>query len=58
MLNTSDYKLLYDFNMFTDHKIPVQHPNLVLIDKQLKCTKLIDIACMMDHHVVEKNRNR
>ena len=58
VLDNSDYKLFYDFNIFTDHKITIRYPDLVLMDKQLKCTKLIDAACMMDRHVVEKHRER
>ena len=58
VLDNSDYKLLYDFNIFTDHKITAQRPDLVLMDKQLQCTKLIDVACVMDRHVVEKHREK
>ena len=58
VLDNSDYKLLYDFNIFTDHKITARCPDLVLMDKQLQCTKLIDVACMMDRHVVEKHREK
>ena len=46
------------FNIFTNHKITTRHPDLVLMDKQLQCTKLIDAACMMDCHVVEKHREK
>jgi len=47
MLVNSDYKLLYDFNTFTDHRITAQRPDLVLVasDKQQQLTRLIDIAC-------------
>ena len=58
MLDNSDYKLLYDFNIFTDHKITAWRPDLVLMDKQLQCTKLIDVAYVMDRHVVEKHREK
>ena len=56
VLDNSDYKLLYDFNIFTDHKIAAWHPDLVLMDKQLQCIKLNDVACVMDHHVAEKHK--
>ena len=45
------YKLLYDFNIYTDHGIAARRPDLVLVDKMARCTKIIDIACMMDRHV-------
>ena len=41
--------------IFTDHRVTAWRPDLVLIDKQLNCTKLIDNACVMDRHVVEKH---
>ena len=47
VLDNSNYKLLYDFNI-SDHRITARRPDLVLMDKQLKCTKLIDVACVMD----------
>ena len=58
VLDNSDYKLLYDFNIFIDHKITARRPDLVLMDKQLKCTKLIVVAYVMDRHVAEKHREK
>lgn len=43
--------------LFTDHKITAQCPDLVLVDKQLKFTKLIDINQLRDgpqQHIVTK----
>ena len=58
MLDNADYKLLYDFNIYTDHRISARRPDLVLVDKQQRLTKLIDIACVMDRHVVEKHHEK
>jgi len=58
VLDNSDYKLLYDFNLFTDHRILAWRPDLVLMDEHLKCTTLIDVACVMDRYVVEKHREK
>jgi len=51
ILDNFDYKLRYTFNIFTDPRIMARRPNL---DNQLKFTKLNDVACVMNRHVVEK----
>ena len=58
VMDSSDYRLLYDFNIFTDHRITARRPDIVLIDKQQRLTRLIDIACVMDRNVVEKHREK
>ena len=40
---------------FTDHGIPARRPDLVLVDKVVRRTNIIDIACVMDRHVVDKH---
>ena len=55
VLDNFSYKLPYDFNIFTDHGIADKWPDLVLVDKVARSTKIIDIACVMDHHVVDKH---
>lgn len=32
--------------------LPQDSLNLVLIDKVFRCTRIIDVACVMDHHVI------
>ena len=55
VLANPSYKLLYDFNIFTDHGIAARRPDLVLVDKVARRTKIIDIACVMDRHVVDNH---
>jgi len=55
VLDNSDYNLLNDFNIFTDHRIMAWHLDLVLMGKQLNCIKLIDFTCEM---VVEKHSKK
>jgi len=58
VLDKEDYKLLYDFNIFTDRKISARRPDIVYVDKCSGFTKLIDVACVMDRHVVDKHRDK
>ena len=39
VLDNFDHKLLYDFNIFTDHRITARRPDLVLVDKQQRLTR-------------------
>jgi len=58
VLENERYKLLYDFNIFTDHMIQARRPDLVYVDKLQRKTYLIDIACVMDTNVAIKKGKR
>ena len=53
--DNSSYKLFQDFHSFTDHDIVARWPDLVMSDKLSSCTKIIDITCMMDCHMVDNH---
>ena len=57
-MDNASYKLLYDFNIYTDRGIAARRPDLVLVDKMARCTKIIDIACVMDCHVIDKHKEK
>ena len=56
VLENERYKLLYDFNIFTDHMIQARRPDLVYVDKLQRKTYLIEIACVMDTNVLIKEK--
>jgi len=58
VLDNADYKLLYDFNLYTDRRITARRPDLVFMNKHSGCTKLIDVACVMDRHVIDKHKEK
>ena len=58
VLDNDDYKLLYDFNNFTDRRISTRRPDIVCVNKYSCCTRLIDVACVMDRHVIDKHRDK
>ena len=58
VLDSDDYKLLYDFNVYTDRRITARRPDLVFMDKRTRCMKLIDVGCVMDRHVIDKHREK
>jgi len=57
-LDGPNYKLLYDFDIYTDHGITARRPDLVMVDKMTRCTTVIDVACVMDRHVIVKHQEK
>ena len=53
-MKNEDYKLLYDFNIRTDKKIPATKPDIVVVDKNERRTTLIDVVCTWDKNVEDK----
>jgi len=49
---------LYDFNIFTDKKISARRPDLICVDKRSSCATIIDVACVMNRHVIDKHRDK
>ena len=45
------HKLLWDFNIKTDHLIPVRRPDLIIIDKKNRISKIVDFAVPADHRI-------
>jgi len=58
VLENDSFKILYDFNIFTDTRISARRPDLVLVDKEAKHSFLIDVACVMDRNVVSKENEK
>ena len=45
------HKLLWDFNIQTDHLIPSRRPDLVIINKRKRICKIVDFAVPADHRI-------
>ena len=56
VLENATHKLLWDFNIQTDHLIPARRPDLIIINKQKKkkkkrTCKIVDFAVPADHRI-------
>ena len=53
VLEKDTHKLLWDFNIQTDHLIPERKPDLILINKKKKkkICKIVDFAVPADHRI-------
>ena len=45
------HTLLWDFNIQTDHLIPARRPDLIIINKIKRISKVVDFAVPADHRI-------
>ena len=51
VLENDSHKLLWDFNIQTDHLIPAGRPDLIIINKRKRICKIVDFAVPADHRI-------
>ena len=51
-------KVLWDFNIFTDHNLTARRPDIIVIDKQTKMAQIIDVAVPADNNVSMKEKEK
>ena len=51
VLENDSHKLLWDFNIQTDHLIPARRPDLIIINKKKRTCKRVDFAVPADHRI-------
>ena len=51
VLENATHKLLWDFNIQTDHLIPAWRPDLIIINKKKRTCKIVDFAIPADHWI-------
>ena len=51
VLENDSHKLLWDFNIQTDHLIPARRPDLIIINKRKRICKIADFAVPADHRI-------
>ena len=54
VLENDSHKLLWDFNIQTDHLIPARRPDLIIINKKKRICKIVDFAVPADHRIKQK----
>ena len=54
VLENEDYKILWDFSIQTDHVIEAQRPDLVVVDKKRRTSKIIDFTVPGEKEKIEK----
>ena len=51
VLENKTHKLLWDFNLQTDHLILARQPDLVIINNKKRTYKIVDFAVPADHRI-------
>ena len=51
VLENATHKLLWDFNIQTDHLIPARIPDLIIINKEKRTCKIVDFPVPADHRI-------
>ena len=51
VLENDSHKLLWDFNIQTDHLIPARRPDLIIINKRKRICKIVDFVVPADHRI-------
>ena len=51
VLENATHKLLWDFNIQTDHLIPARRPDLIIFNNKKRTCKIVDFAVPADHRI-------
>ena len=51
VLQNNTHKLLWDFDIHTDHLISARRPDLLIINKKKRIPKIVDFAVSVDHRI-------
>ena len=58
VLQNNTHKLLWDFDIHTDHLISVRRPDLIIINKKKRTCKIVDFAVPADYRIKLKECER
>ena len=51
VLENDIHKLIWDFDIHTDHLISAKRPDLIIINKKKRTCKIVDFAVLPDHRI-------
>ena len=51
VLENNTHKLLWDFDIHTDHLISARRPDLIIINKKKRTCKIVDFTVPADHRI-------
>ena len=58
VLENDTHKLLWDFDIHTDHLIPARRLDLIIINKKKRTWKIVDFAVPADHRIKLKESEK
>ena len=58
VVESSEVKVLQDFNIYTDRVLASQHPDIVVIEEYQKVVLIVDVTVLYDHNVTMKEAEK
>ena len=58
VVENSNVKVLWDFNIYTDHFVTACRPDIVVVNKHQKLVQIIDVAVPSDCNVSMKENEK
>ena len=58
VLENNTHKLIWDFDIHTDHLISARRPDLIIINKKKRTCKIVDFAVPADHSIKLKKHEK
>ena len=58
VLENDTHKLQWDFDIHTDHLISARRPDLIVINKNERTCKIVDLAVLADHRIKLKESKK
>ena len=54
VLDNNTHKLLWDFDIYTDHLISARRPDLIIINEKKRTCKIVNFVAAADHRIILK----
>ena len=58
VLENDEHKILWDFQIQTDHQLKNNRPDLVVVDKKARDCIILDVACPFDTRIIQKENEK
>jgi len=58
VVENQEMKVLWDFNIYTDHLLTARRPDIVVIDKLQKTVQIVDVSVPSDCNVAQKEKEK
>jgi len=58
VIESKDIKILWDFEVKTDHVISARRPDIIVLDYQKKCGLLINVSIPANINIIEKEKEK
>ena len=58
VLENETHKIIWDFQIKTDHLIPARRPDLMIVNRKKRTSRVVDFAASADHRMKKQKQNK